>query len=172
VRSTAYKLICTLPVNVQKQRTRETKAEASPFARRLRQALGERDQTAVVAEIRRALKMPEDNALQQSISYLFKENSRAQQSQYTPLIADILGVDVLWLAYNIGKPHPKRGEFMDQLRELDRSAVDAFIHLPEHFRTVIGSLISSVETALRKSYQEWETREGAFAAERDKKIKP
>lgn len=46
----------------------------------------------------------------QSIQHLCDIKKNAKGSNHNSIIAEVLSVDPLWLAYNIGSPYPKQGK--------------------------------------------------------------
>jgi len=85
----------------------------------------------------------------QSIQHLCDIKKNAKGSTHNSIIADVLSVDPLWLAYKIGSPYPKKSTFWpfsitaDQYQSLEpefRNKVDRYVTAAYEFQKAESEL--------------------------------
>lgn len=124
------------------------------YAERLNWAMSQHKPPMSQSDLMRAISDRIDlDITPQSIQYLCDTKKNAKGSTHNSIIADVLSVDPLWLAYKIGSPYPKKSTFWpfsitaDQYQSLDldfRKKVDRYVTTAYAFKEAEEDLLPLV----------------------------
>lgn len=126
------------------------------YAERLKWAMSQHTPPMNQSDLARAVSERIDQDITpQSIQHLCDIKKNAKGSNHNSIIADILSVDPLWLAYNIGSPHSKKEKSTfwpfsitrEQYQSLDqdfRNKVDRYVTSAYAFKEAEEDLLPLV----------------------------